>query len=231
MADGVTGSKGTAVGWNSLFSLTGGLGNSAVGAESLKTNGNGHYNSALGTESLYYNTTGSYNIGVGYQAGKLTEAAGANSTTTDSIYIGYDTRASTSGVENEIAIGHAAIGKGSNTATFGNNSTTDTYLNGSTHISGSLSLPFYNMSTAYTVTAADYSIFCNASGAARTATLPTAVGIGGKIYNVKKVDSSGNACTVDGDGSETVDGATTFDINVEGESITIQSNNVGWYIL
>jgi hypothetical protein len=96
---------------------------------------------------------------------------------------------------------------------------------------GSFSLPIVNKTGAYTATANDHTITCNATSATFTITLPTAVGISGRIYVIKKIDSSGNAITVDANASETIDGTLTKSLNFQYESITIQSDGTNWYIL
>ena len=68
----------------------------------------------------------------------------------------------------------------------------------------------------------------DATGGVRTITLPTAVGIRGKIYVVKKIDSSTNVVTVDGDGSETIDGATTALLSAQYSALMIQSDGTNW---
>jgi hypothetical protein len=85
--------------------------------------------------------------------------------------------------------------------------------------------------TNYTATAADEYILCDASGGAFTITLPTAVGINGKLFTIKKTDSSGNAVTVDGDGSETIDGALTKLISAPYDAMKIISDNANWHIV
>lgn len=84
---------------------------------------------------------------------------------------------------------------------------------------------------AYTATAADYTIICNASGGAFTITLPAAASHTGRIYHIKKIDSSVNAVTVDGNVSETIDDGLTAVLTVQYESITIQSDGSEWWIL
>jgi hypothetical protein len=70
----------------------------------------------------------------------------------------------------------------------------------------------------------------DASGAARTITLPTAVGIPGRTYTVIKTDSSGNAVTIDGDGAETINGAATYALAAQYDGVTIISTGVGWIV-
>lgn len=84
---------------------------------------------------------------------------------------------------------------------------------------------------AYTATIADYMISCDATTAAFTITLPTAVEISGRIYIIKKTDSSTNAVTVDGNGTETIDGNLTFLLKSQYAEVTIISNGANWEII
>ncbi len=64
----------------------------------------------------------------------------------------------------------------------------------------------------------------------QTLTLPTAVGIPGRVYVVKYLDSASNTHTIDPNGSETIDGALTDTLSGTG-SMMIQSDGTGWIIL
>jgi hypothetical protein len=94
--------------------------------------------------------------------------------------------------------------------------------------------------SAYTVTSqtANYTetatsgtkiIFCDTTSAAFTVTLPTAVGNTATLI-VKKTAGI-NILTVDGAGSETIDGGLTLEMYEEQESITLISNNTNWFII
>ena len=62
---------------------------------------------------------------MGYNAGRyISGGSVANATSTNSVYLGYDTRALASGDTNEIVIGASTTGFGSNTAAYGNSSMT-----------------------------------------------------------------------------------------------------------
>ena len=68
-----------------------------------------------------------------------------------------------------------------------------------------------------------------------TVNLPTAAsafdnGLG-RIYHIKKIDADADTVTVDGNGSETIDGGTTAVLTIQFESITIQSDGSNWHIL
>lgn len=76
-----------------------------------------------------------------------------------------------------------------------------------------------------------YTVLVDASGANRTITLPAAVNNVGRIFVIKKIDASANTVTIDGNASETIDGATTQVISTQWASMTIQSNGANWFVL
>jgi hypothetical protein len=82
-----------------------------------------------------------------------------------------------------------------------------------------------------TLTTSQTVVLCDASSGAITVTLPAASGNDGRHYHVKKIDSSGNAVTIDGNGSETIDGETTQVITMQYNSINIVCDGSAWYIL
>lgn len=85
--------------------------------------------------------------------------------------------------------------------------------------------------TTYTATATDDVIHCSASGGSWTLTLPAAASNSGKMYYIKKTDSSANTVTVDGNSSETIDGASTFVLRLQNECIQITSDGTNWIIV
>ena len=75
-----------------------------------------------------YNTTGNSNTANGYAAGRyITGGSTGALTVANSVFDGYQTMAKADGDTNEIIVGYTATGQGSNTATIGNASVTDTY--------------------------------------------------------------------------------------------------------
>jgi hypothetical protein len=72
----------------------------------------------------------------------------------------------------------------------------------------------------------------DATSAAITITLPAVADIlDGKKYIIKKIDSSVNAVTIDGDGSEEIEGATTQALSNQWEFIEIVSTGSAWLII
>lgn len=98
---------------------------------------------------------------------------------------------------------------------------------------GNLATGIVSKTAAYTATANDGTIEVNASGGAVTITLPAVTGTAGRIFVIKKTDSSGNAVTVDANASETIDGATTVSLASQYSTCIIQANAAGtaWHKL
>lgn len=84
---------------------------------------------------------------------------------------------------------------------------------------------------SFTFAATDSTIICDATMGSVTGTLPTAVGISGKQYTMKKIDVSANTCIFDGSGAETIDDATTLTISTQYQSYTIISDGTEWWII
>lgn len=78
----------------------------------------------------------------------------------------------------------------------------------------------------------DEVILCNASGGAFSINLPSIASSGaGKRYVIKKIDSSGNVVTVDASGSELIDGALTYPLSTQWQSVQIYNDGSAWYII
>ena len=77
----------------------------------------------------------------------------------------------------------------------------------------------------------DNTVFADATSGAITVNLRAATNMTGKVYTIKKTDASANAVTVDPNGTETVDGAATYALTVQYQSVTIACDGTNWYIL
>lgn len=127
--DNLTSRFGTFVGYSSGL-VNSGSNNTGLGSNTIQNNTTGGNNTAVGTGALRENINGSANSAIGLDAGRRL-ANGDNLTlTTNSIFIGRDTRALGNSQTNQIVIGYQAIGLGSNTTIIGNSSTTRTHLEG-----------------------------------------------------------------------------------------------------
>jgi hypothetical protein len=85
--------------------------------------------------------------------------------------------------------------------------------------------------TPYTALATDYVILGNCVDGVLTVNLPASASSSGQQYKIKKIDSSANAITIDGNASETIDGATTKVISVQYDSVTIVCDGSNWHIV
>lgn len=104
------------------------------------------------------------------------------------------------------------------------------------HAEGSVAHELVTVTASYDLTVGDNqhvkTIIVN-NAAAATIALPSAVGITGREYRVKKVSATGGGRTVsvDPDGTETIDGDATFDLVSQYESITFVSDGANWFIV
>lgn len=104
------------------------------------------------------------------------------------------------------------------------------------HAEGSVAHELVTVAASYDLTVGDNqhvkTIIVN-NAAAATIALPSAVGIAGREYRIKKVSATGGGRTVDIDpnGAETVDGVATFTLVSQYESVTIVSDGANWWIV
>ena len=80
-----------------------------------------------------------------------------------------------------------------------------------------------------TLGTSDHTVLCDCTLNSITINLPAA--IDGQQYVIKKVDSSINTVTIDGDSSETIDGALTKTLTTQYECVTIVSDGTNWFIV
>jgi len=179
-----------------------------------------------GTESVNY-------IDMGINSGSNTSSGVIGGANTGYLY--------TTG--NDFAIGNATSGKNllfftggtaaaneamridaSGNVGVGTTSPTSTFQN-----TGSFSQNIATKTGSYSLTASDYTIICNNS-ANRNMNLPTAVGIAGRIYVIKKISAS-YTITITAIGSETIDGAASKTLTTQYSQMTVQSDGSNWYVI
>jgi hypothetical protein len=88
------------------------------------------------------------------------------------------------------------------------------------------------ITSAETVVAADENTvyLANATSGAFTVTLPAVAGLpAGWRVSVIKTDSSANAVTIDGNASETINGAATIALNRQYEHVSLVTNGSAWF--
>jgi len=124
--------------------------------------------------------------------------------------------------------GAVTLNLGSNVVTTGASAQT---ISKPVKITGFSSAETGNKTSAYTVTSSDDVVFVDDSGGSVTITLPSAVGLDGKTFTIKKVSSSLNTVTISAASGQTIDGASSVTLNSAQEKTTIQSNNHYWFTL
>ena len=90
---------------------------------------------------------------------------------------------------------------------------------------------YRSVTTTGNVLSGDYLLICDATAGAITMTLPPAALVPGRIYAFKRINSGANAVIVDPSGAETIDGAATYTLSAQWNSVTIMSNGTAWFII
>lgn len=98
--------------------------------------------------------------------------------------------------------------------------------NSQLEVGGSLALVYVAKTSTYTATASDHTIDCTSG--TFTVNLPTAVSITGRIYVIK---NSGTGVITVASGTQTIDGALTYLLSAQYQSVTVQSNGANWVII
>lgn len=129
-----SGGSNVAVGQYCLFSATIGAQNVAIGDQAMYKVVDGQNNIGFGQQAMYQLTSGSNNIGIGYWSGFGTTGVGAVTTGSNNILIGVQTRLNVASDSNSVVLGYQAIGLGANTVVLGNSAHTDTFLFGRVRI-------------------------------------------------------------------------------------------------
>jgi len=99
------------------------------------------------------------------------------------------------------------------------------------NITESITVGVETIATADTLDRTNCVVLCNATDGAFTVTLPASSGNTGLIYKIKKIDSSVNAVTIDGNDAETIDGATTYALSSQYDFVTIVCDGSNWHII
>lgn len=103
-------------------------------------------------------------------------------------------------------------------------------FSGSLSIGASLTVKLSATSNNKTLGAADYFEEVNVASGNRNITLPSAVGIAGRVYKIKKTDSSSNTVTINTSLTQTIDGLTEYILTKQWEGISVISNGTNWLI-
>lgn len=82
----------------------------------------------------------------------------------------------------------------------------------------------------YTITISDDTILCDASTSSFIVDLPTAITTLGRVYTIKKIDSSSNGITIRATGLDTIEGYGSLLMQTQWDYYMLQSIGTGWII-
>lgn len=85
-------------------------------------------------------------------------------------------------------------------------------------------------SADYTAASTDDYILVSATSADVVISLPSAATVDGKKYLIKKTDASANTVTVDPNGSETIEGDSTYVLSSQYQLVQVVSDGTNWII-
>ncbi len=97
-------------------------------------------------------------------------------------------------------------------------------------VNGSLATGIRTFTAATTATIADCNLIFTGTSAT-TVTLPTAVGITGRMYTLKNASSNTSVLTVATTSSQTIDGATSQILSSQYQTVSVISNGTNWNIV
>jgi hypothetical protein len=112
-----------------------------------------------------------------------------------------------------------------------NKVTVDKYGRATSGSNVSLTLNIVSKTADYTLTSLDDVVLVTCSGSDITVALPAAASNTGKLFNIKKLDSTIYSLIINPNLSETIDGETTISILDQYNSLQIISNGTSWFIL
>lgn len=114
------------------------------------------------------------------------------------------------------------------TGTLVQNSTVTISDIGALALSASLTLPYIAKTANYTLDDTNYTVNCTSN--TFTITLPTAVGITGRLYNIK--NSGTGVITINTTSSQTIDGYASGSITlIQFDNLCVQSDGANWVII
>jgi hypothetical protein len=165
-----------------------------------------------------FNVTGGSNLFLGYYAGRFQAAV------SDRLLIDNQDRANAADELTESLIyGDFAADPANQTLTF----------NADTAVTYGFSVDIETVTgTSATLGSDDFVMLIDddTAGSTVTITLPAAASNTGRVYHVKKLGTTANV-VVDGNASETIDGATTLTMTIQYESIKLVCDGSNWSII
>ncbi len=98
-------------------------------------------------------------------------------------------------------------------------------------VNGSTGQTVTVVTTDLTLDATNSIVICNNGSTARTITLPNAVGIKGRIYNVKRGEASTTNVTIATTSSQMIDGDVNYILMNAKQAVTVVSDGTDWKVI
>jgi hypothetical protein len=99
------------------------------------------------------------------------------------------------------------------------------------HVFGSFAVHIATVTASTTLGVANMVVFANATSGAFTVTLPSAVGIAGRVYEIVRTNSGANVVTVGTTSSQLINAATTYPLNAQFAGVRVVSTGANWIVL
>ena len=98
-------------------------------------------------------------------------------------------------------------------------------------MNGAVALKFVELTSTTTLSTIHNTVLANAVGGQFTINLPAVNSCAGRIYTIKKVDSSDYRVLIDPNDTETIDGKATYVLALQYEFVQVLSNGNYWFIV
>jgi hypothetical protein len=239
MANALSTRGNTSIGYSSLTALTIGGDNTAIGEGTLASITESYSNTAIGSAAMLSATNNTQkSVAIGVRAGEKMNGAfntflgfesGAGNLGSGNVFLGSLSgfNAAFYNVSNKLIIQNVdnAI-----PLVYGDFSSKQLNINGTLSTAGTIQA-FSAKTSAYTILTSDEIITGDATSGIFTITLPTAVGVTGQTYTIKRINSGSNAVTVGTTSSQTIDGSTTYALSTQYKYVKVVSDGANWIIV
>jgi len=98
-------------------------------------------------------------------------------------------------------------------------------------VAGPIATAITTKTANYSISSTDSVVLCDATGGSLTVTLPSAAGISGRQYSIKRTSSGANTVTLATQSGETIDGAATRSLAAQYQSATVVSDGTNWWVV
>ena len=202
----------------------------------------GFPNNAFSSPNAAFLQTGGGDLVIGTnQANVVHFIANGSSSTSDAMVINANNTVTINAVgttfpnsflsNSSTTLGNTALTLGSTTTSVGNLTLSNVTISSGSISNVAITSNLVTKTANYSAAAGDETILANASTGNVTITLPTAASISGKVYIVKKIDSTANSVIIATTSSQTIDGNTTRTFTSQYTGAQVQSDGSNWYIL